>query len=302
MLPKISVCCFIRDCNVGAFCLWESMASLMPFADEYIVMDCESTDGTLEILQDLAKRNPKIRIVHGTFMRGYEGGRLDPKIFADLANDLVALCRNDLVLYHQADEIWHEDLLALMKAELERLEAMRKISPDDFARWPGMNFWRYQLQENFQNVKWWPHTVNRLDFKHRMVHVGDGMNTNRPADPPILGDYPAQDWQGGHKDHPATLPTHQMILDVSMTGGFLENILTRRQLHAPLWGESPDVLYGTIPGGAGVNIHKWMELQRWNPAWTQKESPFNIPAIMRGLVGDNLYHLREEIFERIANG
>lgn len=300
MIPKISVCCFIRDNNVGAFALWESMASLIEFADEYIIMDCGSTDGTLETLQELERRNPKISLVHGTFLRSYDG-KLDPKIFADLANDLVGLCRHDLVLYHQADEIWHENLLTLMRAELERLAAIRSLSPDDYARWPGMNFWRYQLQENFQRIKWWPHTVNRLDFKTRMVHVGDGMNTNRPADPPILGLYPSQDWQSGYADNPARLPTHQMILDVSMTGGFLENILMRRQLHAPLWNESPDVLYGTIPGGGGVNIHDWMRAQRQNPAWTEPHSPFDIPQIMRGLVGQTSYFMRAEIFERIAN-
>ena len=59
---KISICVFIKDNNEGAFGLWESMATLMPIADEFIVWDYGSTDGTWEILKYLAGKNKKIKI------------------------------------------------------------------------------------------------------------------------------------------------------------------------------------------------------------------------------------------------
>jgi len=292
MIPKLSVCCFIRDNDRCGFGLWESMASLMSFADEYIIMDCGSTDGTWEILKSLASQNRKIRLAQKTFY--YDDGTTNEKVFAVRANDVIALARNDLVLYHQADEIFHEDLLVKMRLELKTLE---DGIPEG---WPGMNFWRYQLQENLQVVKWWPHAVNRLDLKSRLFHVGDGMNTNRPGDAPFVGNYGACQWETEYKHSPYSLPTHHMILDISATGMWLENIIDKRRAHAPHWHESPDVLYGW--GGGSVNIHEWMMGQKDNPNWYLPTSPFNIPAILKPMVGVQKYFPREDLLHAIARG
>lgn len=285
---KISACCFIKDNNAGAFCLWESMAMIMPLVDEYVIMDLGSTDGTLEMLEDLARMNPKIRIVHSTFYKN------DPSIFADLANDLTAQVTHDLVYYHQADEVMHEDLVTLFKAELIKLKA--DGIPEG---WPGINFWRYQLTANLQKMKWWPHPVNHFDLKSRMHHVGDGMNTERPWDAPFLGDVKSgKDWQTEYTPKPYSLPTNQMILDVSSTGMFLDNAREKRQKHAPIWKEPNDVLY---IGGHARGLDDWYNEQMMNPDWVEPRSPFNIPEIMKGHVGKLRYEVRPEILERIAN-
>ena len=294
-LPKVSVCLFIRDTYNGAFCLFESMAMLMEIADEFIVYDLGSTDGTLEELQNLAAINKKIRIVQGKFFKDdVERLAQREKLFAQRANEVIAMCRNNLVLYYQADEIWHEDLMEVLKRELHTLSLGIKPS------WPGFSFLRYQLQENFQKIKWWPHVVNRLDLKTRMNYVGDGMGTDRTFDAKLVGDYPNCEWEKQFGKTPTNMPLHHMILDVSMTGGFLENITTRRRLHAPLWNEDPNTLYGVDGGSA--NLEEWMERQRQNPNWTKPESPFAIPEIMRYHVGKTKYELRQDVFERIANG
>lgn len=284
-LPKISACVFVKDSVENPFMLWESVASLIGLADEYVIMDLGSTDGTLEILKDLASRNPRIRLEHGTFHTQHNS------IFATLANDLVGMCKNDIVLYHQADEIFHEDLVEIMKTDLAA-----GIPAD----WPGMNFWRIQLENNFQRVKWFPHPINHLDFKERMHHVGDGMNTDRPWAAPFAGDFKdGRDWQAAFKDNPFSLPTNQMVLDVSMTGGFLDNIPDRRRKHAPIWGENPEIIY---LHGHAVNLSEWYAQELRNPEWTAKTSPFNLPAIIRPLVGETRYRVREEVLHRIAEG
>jgi glycosyltransferase involved in cell wall biosynthesis len=274
------------------------MASLIPFADEYLVMDFGSTDDTLDILESLAKANPKIRILHRTIKENEKNNR----IFATMANELVSACRNELVLYHQADEIWHEDLLEMMRGDLEALERCRVSSPNDYATWRGMNFWRYQLKHNFQAMKWWPHPVNRLDFKHRLQFVEDGMNTNRPGDPQFVGGLDGgwgPKWQTEYQHAPHTLPTNRMILDVGMIGGFLDSIPARRRHHAPFWGESPEVIY---IDGHGVSLEGWYWEQKANPEWIQTTSKFNLPAIARGMVGQPWYRPRVDVLDRIARG
>jgi hypothetical protein len=84
-----------------------------------------------------------------------------------------------------------------------------------------------------------------------------------------------------------------------MIGGFLDNIPERRRKHAPIWGENPEVIY---LDGHAVNLEEWHDREKRNPEWTAKTSPFNIPAIMRGLVGETRYHVREEVLSKIAEG
>ena len=113
MTYPVSACVFIRDTYRGAFCLWESMASLLPFVSEFVVMDLGSTDGTRDTLNEIAMVNPKVKLVDAVFPE------IDACAFATLANDLIDLCEYDNVLYYQADEIWHENLLKQMAQRFE---------------------------------------------------------------------------------------------------------------------------------------------------------------------------------------
>lgn len=315
-MVKLSICVFIKDNNAGAFGLWESMASLMPLADEFFILDLGSTDGTWETLQRLATKNKKIRIEQGEFPINPVTNLIDAGSFAELPNAMIPTCKNDLVMYYQADEIFHENLLKIVVKELSDLKNFR-----------GLSFWRYQLRNNFQYIKWPPHLVHRIDYKDQLIFVDDGMNTAKVNDAKIAGSYGGdwftrwgQEYSKGEYElvddngnpyiygtkkryftegkYPYELPTEEMILDISSTGGFLDNIIEKRTKHAPLWREKSDTI---SIRGRKVAIQHWYNLQKTLSAWNKKDTPFNIPGIIKPLLGLRRYPQREEILKFIEN-
>lgn len=270
---KLSACVFIRNTFEGAFCLFESMAQLMPLVDEFVVKDLGSTDGTLQILQEIARENKKVKLLEGSFWE------IDAGVFAGLANEVINDCTHEHVLYYQSDEIWHEDLIELTKKHLSNGVG-------------DLSFWRYQLQYNFQEIKWFPHPVHRIGTKESFNFINDGMNSDKVFGTDVCSDWDMSNfikWGEDYKDRAIELPTHQMILDVSLTGGFLDNIIGRRKLHAPFWHEPPDI--------EGKPAQEWYNVQSKNEQWARTESPFNIPEIMRYHVGKRTYRLRPQLLE-----
>lgn len=277
-MNKVSAATFIRNTFEGAFCVFESMASFMPLVDDMTIIDLGSTDGTLQVLQEIAAANPRVRVVRSRF------SKVDAGAFADVANDCVASWQHNQGIFWQADEICHHNLLRLLRERLDN---------GDF----DLVLWRYQLQENFQKMRWPPHPVHRIGTKGKFQFVDDGMNTNRSFEPPIVGNYNMGwfiRWGAEFEDDYTQLPTHEMVLDISAAGGFLRNIVRKRKLHAPMWHEQPNM--------DGVPIMEWYAKERVNPNWTMTRTPFDIPQIMRWHLGRKTYILRPELKEALKTG
>ncbi len=299
MIYPVSACIFIRNNNKGAFCLWESIASILPFVSEFVVMDLGSDDGTLETLREITAANEKFKlIVKDKFPFQ------DANVFAVLANELIDFCQYKNVLYYQADEIWHQNLLQQMELRFQRNEF-------------DLSFWRVQFKANFQSLKWFPHIVHRVGPKSNFHFVGDGMNSDRYMDAKFCSEQYNAGWFARwgaeftfdglarqpitRDDTPNEMPIYEMITDVSLVGGFLENIGVRKGLHAPFWNEGsgePEIR-DIDNDHVFVPVSKWMEKQRQNPDWTKKTSPFDLPYILKGLVGETKYYLRDELLEAI---
>lgn len=275
MSYRVSSCCFIRNTFRGAFCLPETMVQFMPLVDEMVIMDLGSNDGTAEFLTEVANHNKKVKVI---FNQGFPYE--DAGVFATLANNLISACTYDDVLYWQADEIWHEDLLRLMRQRLEYGQF-------------DLSFWRIQYRDNFQRVKWFPHLVHRVGQKGRFNFTGDGMNTDRVWDAKICSNYGGEYFpKWGEFGQDGIRPyVNEMITDVSLVGGFRDNIPDRRRMHAPFWHEEP-----TIEGK--LESH-WYAEALGNPDWTRPESPYNLPQILRWHVGRTKYELRPELLEAL---
>lgn len=271
MSYPISACVFIRN-NSAGFCLWESLSSWLPFVDEFIVMDLMSNDGTWEILSEIAGANHKISLHRRPWPR------IDAGVFADLANDLIQMCQHENVLYFQADEIPHQNLLKL---------AEQRFQQGQF----DLSFWRIQFRDNFQKVKWFPHLVHRVGHKDRFHFVGDGMTSDRTWDAKICSNYGGEYFPQWGGMPPMEIPVSEMITDVSLVGGFRDNIIERRLLHAPFWHEEAHV--------EGKSAAEWAAAAMANPDWTKAESPFDLPQILRWHVGRTKYLVRQELIEAI---
>lgn len=273
---SVSGCVFVRDTITGGFVLFESLVSYLTVVDEYLVMDLGSTDGTLEILEEIAGHNSRIHLIKGSFPV------VDAGAFATLANDLIGLSRYPTVLYHQSDEVPHEQLLRLMKQRL--LDGENDLS-----------FWRVQLGWNFQSPRWYPHLVHRIGPKNNFIFTGDGMNTDRVWAVPLCSTF-----DGGWFTKWGTLgpsgikdAIHEMILDISLLGAFRDLIPGRRRMHSPFWHEEPLI--------EGKTTSDWLAEAMGDERWTRTESPFAIPGVLRHHIGKTTYELRPELFEALKN-
>ncbi|GAF71469.1 unnamed protein product [marine sediment metagenome] len=270
----VSGCTIIRDAVKGAFCLFESMATMLPIVDDMHVMDMGSTDGTLEILHKIADANKRIHI----HTKEYEW--VNPITLANASNDVIDCGAHDNVLFWQADEIWHENLLQIMAKRFE--EGVFN-----------MTFWRYQLRDNFQKVHWLPHRVHRVnDRRNGMFRfIGDGMNTEKIIDAKACTKH-TETWPQRVDVNPVDVPWDCMILDVCSLGAFRDNLVARRKLHHPLWGESVFTIEGAHPDA-------WLQKAMVNPDWTKEFTPFDIPHIMRWHVGKTTYDVRSDLIRAL---
>lgn len=116
---KISGFTFVRNAVKFDYPVVESINSILPIVDEFIVSVGNSEDDTLALIQSI--NSPKIKIVHSVWDDSLrEGGRVlaveTDKAFAQISPDA------DWAFYLQADEVVHEkDLPHIVKAAEQHL-------------------------------------------------------------------------------------------------------------------------------------------------------------------------------------
>ncbi len=116
---KISGFTFVRNAVKFDYPVIESINSILPIVDEFIVSVGNCDDGTLELIQSI--HSPKIKIVHSVWDDSLrEGGKVlaveTDKAFAQISPDA------DWAFYLQADEVVHEkDLPHIVKAAQQHL-------------------------------------------------------------------------------------------------------------------------------------------------------------------------------------
>ena len=115
---KVSGFTFCRNVVKYDYPVVESIRSILPIVDEFIVNVGRCEDGTLELIRSIG--DPKIRIVESVWDESLKKGGL---IYSQQTNIALAQCTGDWAVYVQGDEVIHEqDLPALAHAMQANLD------------------------------------------------------------------------------------------------------------------------------------------------------------------------------------
>lgn len=111
---KISAFTFIKNGQILGYPFLQSIQSVLPIVDEFIINVGESEDNTLELIETL--NDPKIRIIQSKWNdkmqdRGYVYGQ--QKMIAQFN------CTGDWAFYLEGDEVVHENDLQTIKKACE---------------------------------------------------------------------------------------------------------------------------------------------------------------------------------------
>lgn len=126
---KISAYSLVHNAIKGDYCITECVLSLLAGADEVVVADAASNDGTKELLAEMEKEHPKLRVVH----QEWEQPVNDPKWFVRWINSVRVHLKHPYQMMLDADEVLDESAWP----------AIRKAAQADMPLWfSRLNFYR----------------------------------------------------------------------------------------------------------------------------------------------------------------
>ena len=109
---KISGFTFIKNAVAYDFLVVESVRSVLPVVDEFIIVAGDSSDGTDELLK-VFDGEPKVRIIRTVWdTQTYDRGGM---IYAQQTDVGLRACTGDWCFYIQSDEIMHHDALPVIR-------------------------------------------------------------------------------------------------------------------------------------------------------------------------------------------
>src|SRR5688572_863404 len=114
---KVSGFTFVKNAVKFSFPVVESITSILPLCDEFIVSVGDSEDGTLELIQSI--NSPKIKIIRSVWDNSLREGGKVLAVETNKAFDAVSP-DSDWAFYIQADEVVHEKYHAEIKAQMQR--------------------------------------------------------------------------------------------------------------------------------------------------------------------------------------
>ena len=117
----------------------ESIKSILPIVDEFVVNVGPDEDGTLNLIESIG--DPKIKIINSQWNPNLDTGGY---LFAQQTNIALFNCTGSWAFYLQADEVIHEDDLPLI------MECVDRYLEDD--RVEGLAFWHLDFWGDYSTI------------------------------------------------------------------------------------------------------------------------------------------------------
>jgi hypothetical protein len=119
---KISGFTVIRNGVLMGYPVLQSIQSVLPLVDEFVVGVGQSDDGTRELIEKIG--DSRIKIFDSFWDTAKTKGGL---ILSEKTNEALARCAHDWCFYIQADEVAHEADLPLVRQALEAAERQPSV-------------------------------------------------------------------------------------------------------------------------------------------------------------------------------
>jgi len=113
---------FLRNAHILGYPFIESIKSVLPLCDEFIVNIGDSEDDTLEMVKSIG--SPKIRIIQSQWN---EKMKIKGYVYGQQKNIAHFNCTGDWAIYLEADEVIHEEDIPKIKNAMERYLNNEKV-------------------------------------------------------------------------------------------------------------------------------------------------------------------------------
>lgn len=241
---------FIHNAVESGYPIVESIRAVRPFVDEMVVVNMESTDGTLDLLNRMANIGDIDNIILGTWQPGAGGACLGENLL------LNERCEGDIIWHFEADEVYSTELARRISWDLSNTIARDIV------------VWRLQVEQNFQRIRWYPQLVHRIFPKGSVVKDGETTEQHR----------------AGERRMHVIGPEFGYLWDV--TNCFRDNWFARVQKQAELWGNDPQYIMVPAHCMDQVLLTTYQAKQALKgKRWMWRCSPWNLPEILKPLLG-----------------
>jgi hypothetical protein len=119
---RVSGATFVRNAVKFDYPVTESILSILPICDEFVVNVGESEDGTLDVIGSVG--DPKLKIIRSVWD---ESSRTGGRILSEQTDIALGECRGDWIFYIQADEVMHEKYLDPVLQRMQTMEHVQEV-------------------------------------------------------------------------------------------------------------------------------------------------------------------------------
>jgi len=174
-LMKVTGFTFLKNAVLYEYPVVESIRSILPICDEFVIAIGKCEDGTLELIKDMQEK--KIRIVETVWDDSLmEGGKVlaveTNKAFKEISAD------TDWAFYIQADEVVHENDLDTIRQNMLRYK--------DNPRVDGLLFNYHHFYGSFDYVgassNWYTHEIRVIKNKDTFYSYKDAQGFRKEDD------------------------------------------------------------------------------------------------------------------------